>query len=283
MAEIPGAPEITTPEERTKEREKVKDEQQKLTTSDMAEQKKLNRTQMLRNVAQQTLGSLGQPKQLVQTGMQAQQAAMQQPVQQQAAQSQAALQTLQMEGDISTAKQASRAKAFQSLAEAGIGKLALQTAMKAFDMGYDAKELALHQNAEVSDLAFQKMYEDFEAGRVSRKEILSYGRKLGEEAKRMKVQADIYLAETMGEFQELKYKDLSRRDKERILKAIEYQKNATEMAAKAANTGAILSGVFGVVGTAVGAYFGGPVGAGIGGKVGSMLGENVGDRMDERG
>ncbi len=270
-----ATPQITTPEQATKERSAVAEEQKMLSGADLAEQRRLERQAMIRNIANQTIENMGSPNQLItaQTGIQQQ--AQQIPVQQQQAQGQAALQTMQMEGDIAVDKQKQRAKQYQAAANAGISKLALETARRAFDMGITSKELALHQNAQISDLAFEQMYYDLQQGRITQKEILQLGRNLKADAQQMKQEADIMLRESIKELETYKTGYNAERAKSRLLKAIQLQKDAMERAAKASNAGAILSGVFTIGGAVAGGLIGGPVGASVGATAGSAAGPIV--------
>lgn len=278
MAE--ARPQITTPEEATKERSKVVEEQRNLSGPDLAEQRRLERQAMLRNVAQQTLQNLESPQNLLVAQQGIQQQAQQIPIQQQQAQGEAALQTLQQEGDIALSKQQQRAKQYESAANVGISRLALETARRAFDLGYSSKQLALHQNAQVSDLAFEQMYYDLQEGRITQKEILNLGRKLKADAQRMKQEADIALREALKQMETYKTGYNAERAKKRLLAAIAAQKAAMERAAQASNTGAILSGVFTIGGAIAGGIIGGgpagaTVGASIGGAVAPIVSQNM--------
>lgn len=59
------------------------------------------------------------------------------------------------------------------------------------------------------------------------------------------------------------------------LTAIEWEKEKKKVEAKAANNGAIMGGLFGIVGSVVGYYYGGTIGAAAGGKLMSGVGEGI--------
>jgi len=273
-----NAPQITTGEERVKEREKAYEAQKGLET-DLAAQRKLQKQQMLRQVAADTLKNLGSPSGLIKAQQQGMTTASQMPVTQQQAKGQQALQTATMGADIASAKSEQKMKQYMAAKQEGISRLGLETARRAFDLGISAKELALHQNSEVADLAFQQMYSDYQAGRMTQKELSSYARTLKAEAESMQRNAEIMLREAMAEFNGYIAEGNFNKGRQRIMEALERQKEAMKAAARASNAGAMLSGVFTIGGAILGGFMGGPAGAAVGAKVGSGVAPLVSNSM----
>ena len=267
---IEQTPEITSGEERVKEREKAYEAQKGL-ESDLAQQQKLQKQQMLRQVAQETLANLGNVPGQITAQAKGMETAAQMPVAQQQARGEQALTTATMGADIASAKSEQKMKQYMAAQQEGISRLALETARRAFDMGISAKELALHQNSELADLAFQQMYADFQAGRMTQKELAAYGRSLKAEAEEMKRNADLYLKQVISEFEGYIAEGNFQKGKARIMDALERQKEAMRTAARASNAGSILSGVFTIGGALIGGYVGGPSGAVTGAKVGGSV------------
>lgn len=272
-------PEVATPEERTAGRQEILEQQKGLAGPDLAEQRRIQRQDLLRQVAQQTFKNLGSPVGLAQVGSQAQTAGSQLPVAQQAQAGEMALQTEAMAGDVALSKQEQRAKQTQAAATEAQNKLALEVARRAFDLGYNSKQLALHANSAVSDIAFQQMYKDLQEGRLTKKEIEQYHRGLKREVAAISRDADILLRDAMQEFDHYIEQGNAKRAEERIITALNRYKEALTMAAKASNTAAIIGGVFTTAGTIAGAIYGGPAGAAIGAQSGKVAGGVAGQML----
>jgi len=264
-------PQVTTPEERTKERDKIITEQKGLSGPDLEQQKRLQRQDMMRQIAQETFGNLGSSTALAETAQKAQAAGTMLPSMQQKLAGEEALKTVSMSGDAETAKQEQRAKQSMSAGQEALDRLALETARRAFDLGYNAKQLSLHANSKVADLAFQQMYDDFQAGRMTKKEIETLQRDLASEAMRVKRDAEIALKDAMLSFTELKERGNAAKAKARLMSALNRYKDAMKTAARASNSASILSGVFTIGGAVVGGFAGGPAGAAAGAQVGGAV------------
>lgn len=268
------SPEITTGDERTKDRSKIYEEQKGL-AQDQGEQDRIQRQNVLREVAKQTFANLNSPIALAGVASKAQAAGQMIPTAEQQSRGETALQTATMEGDVTSAQQEQRAKQFMQSAKSGLDRTAMEVTRRAFDMGYTAKELAMHQNAKVSDLAFEQMNKDFQAGRLTEKELQTFARNLRWESEAMKRDADIALTNATKEFRTYIEQGNADNAKKRILAAMELQKEAMKLAAKAANTAAIVSGVFRIGGTVAGGLLGGPGGAVVGGEIGGLTGSMI--------
>jgi len=264
---------VTTPEERTKERSAILEQQRGLAGADLGEQKRLQRQDTIRQIAQQSIQAVrsGSPVALNQVSSQAQAAGQMQPIAEQAQAGQLALQTEAMRGETGLAQQEQRAKQAQFAGQESVDRLALEAARRAFDLGYNAKQLALHSDAKVADLAFQQMYDDFQAGRLTQKEVENYQRNLRDETMRIKRDAEAALKDAMMEFKTFTKERDAREAKKRLLTALNRYKEALKSAARASNAASILSGVFTIGGAVVGGIAGGPGGAVVGGKVGGAV------------
>jgi hypothetical protein len=268
------SPEITTGEERTKDRSKIYEEQKGL-AQDQGEQDRIQRQNVLREVAKQTFANLNSPIALAGVASKAQAAGQMIPTAEQQSRGETALQTATMEGDVTSAQQEQRAKQFMQSGKSGLDRAALEVTRRAFDMGYTAKELALHQNSKIADLAFEQMNKDFQAGRLTEKELQTFARNLRWEAEAMKRDADIELRNATLDFKTMIEEGNAANAKARILAAMERQKEAMKAAARAANTSAIVSGIFRIGGTVIGGIYGGPAGATVGGEIGATAGRAI--------
>jgi hypothetical protein len=127
-------------------------------------------------------------------------------------------------------------------------KMSDQLAKQAFEMGYQAKELALSQNGALADRGLQQLYKDLQAGRVNKEEISGLQYQLATRAQQMKADLDKELATQKGQLElELKSKNLTAA-KARMQKIIDKQKEIAKDAAKAGALGGILSGIVAIGG-----------------------------------
>jgi hypothetical protein len=148
-------------------------------------------------------------------------------------------------------------------------------AIKAFDLGIQGGELALHQNAYISDIGMQKLYQDLQAGRANKDDIQRLEGKLKLEAAGYKEKFDVEMAALKGQLEiDVANKNIEGA-KSRMNRILNLAKKAAEAQAKAGNLASILSGAFGVIGAVVGGYYGGPAGAAAGGATGTKVGRTV--------
>lgn len=158
-------------------------------------------------------------------------------------------------------------------------KTARALANKAFEQGYQSKELAMSQNGYLADKGFDQAAADYEAGRLTAKEIQDMQAALKLQVNDMR---NAIAAEVASLDQALKRR-LSQQDlmymKERYAKLLQMKKDATAAAAKGNKWGSILSGVFGIAGGVTAAVYSGgnPLAVSAGYETGSKLGKGVGD------
>lgn len=151
-------------------------------------------------------------------------------------------------------------------------KLKRAVAQRAFDMGMTGKELSLHADSAIADIGFEKMQEDYQAGRVTTQELQNASFKLAQRAQQLKFQNDKLLTLMKQEAA----KDIASgnvvRAKERMTSYYESLKKQAKDAAAAANNAALIRGAFTVGGAIIGTVItpgaGTVAGAAIGGAVG---------------
>jgi len=184
----------------------------------------------------QGLGSLGiitqaAPKQQEQLG-------------QQAAQRDAIAQTgASMQQQIAGAKGEQSVQNVARGLESNTQKLARAVADRAFSEGMEAKQLIFHENSAIADYSLEKLAEDFEAGRVSSRELQAMQYEIEYRAVQRKYNADQALTKAMAEFQT----DLNRGNIENAKRRIkevyaEYQA-ALKDAVRAKSIGSLFGGV----------------------------------------
>lgn len=151
--------------------------------------------------------------------------------------------------------------------------LAEAITQRAFDLGMSSKELAFHNNSLVSDVGFNALATDFEAGRVDRTELMDLMYKQQLDAQQSSLAAERMLSERWGEMMTALKKGDIEEAKKRIKLALDMQKKAMEKSAKASSLGAILSGAFTIAGGAIStAFTGDPT---LGAVAGSTLAKGV--------
>lgn len=122
-------------------------------------------------------------------------------------------------------------------------------ANQAFNMGYSAKELALHRSGYLADEGLKQMYYDYQQGRLSREEVFDLQAKFMKEAQAYEIETQKKLAELKSELAiALKENDVNRA-KTRLLEVFKIQQKAARDAAEASAFGAMLSGAFKIIGT----------------------------------
>jgi hypothetical protein len=127
-------------------------------------------------------------------------------------------------------------------------KMTDKLAKQAFEMGYQAKELALSTNGMLADRGMAQLYKDLQAGRVTKEEISGMQYQLAARAQQMKAELDRELTAMKGQLElELKSKNFTAA-KARMQKIIDKQKEIAKDAAKAGALGGILSGIVGIAG-----------------------------------
>lgn len=125
-------------------------------------------------------------------------------------------------------------------------KLARLVADRAFQEGMSVKELLFSKNNALADYALDRAREDFQAGRLSQKEIRDLQNKFALDAEKKKQKADEYMKTLEGDFVTDMQAGNVARAKSRILATMAAQKEALEAAAKAQAMSNVISGVAGV-------------------------------------
>jgi len=150
-------------------------------------------------------------------------------------------------------------------------EVALLNAKAAFDYGMQSKQLVFSHNGAVSDYAFKVMKEDFERGRVTKRELQkiiesSEERMLEYQLKSEKIMAQIESHFTQG------MNENNVGDAKQLMEEFqEHQLEVQKAAARAANTASIMGGIFQGAGAVLGGVFGGPAGAAVGSQVGGAV------------
>lgn len=250
------APERVTPEERTQASQPFYQQYKELTGPDYLEDIRRRRQERLKNVARGTAQAIQQgkqPSQFAGIAGQAQAEARQAQVQEEAGEAGQALQAQQMGTQQNLAQRQQAAQNWQSKLAYDQERMAGEIANRAFDMGMDARQLIFAQNEALADKAFNQLYEDFQAGRVTKREISALQRRTKEDATRMKQSADQMLADALGKFNADVAAGNMEAAKMRLNEAIAAQKAAMKRAATASNiaglfTAAVKIGTSGVFG-----------------------------------
>jgi hypothetical protein len=251
------------PEERVKMREKAFESFTNIAQPAYQEQVARERGQLAQDVYQQAAGAAasGQPSQIGGIlGQAAGQTAKLLPSQAQKS-DELAMQGAQMKEDIISSRQLSGIDRYAQQTEDMKISTARKLANQAFQMGMDAKQLALAQNSYLADEGLRRMYDDLQAGRLTQQEVMALQSKMQLEAEqannalkqeeaKLRQEIDTLLASRNVEAARARYKEIER-----------LQKAALEKSAKASSTGNIIAGVFKVGATVVGGIYGGPGGA----------------------
>ncbi len=178
------------------------------------------------------------------------------------------LQGANMQSDIMYSRQGAAVDKYATMTEEMKSQAADYIAKQAFDLGYQAKELALNRDGFIADKAMGQMYSDLQQGRISRQEVFDMQSKFKQQAQDLQQETEKMLTELNNQ---LKF-DLQKGDiaaaKARLIRVTEIQKEAARKAAQASQFGAMLSGVFTVAGATAGfvASGGNPIGAIAGAK-----------------
>lgn len=151
---------------------------------------------------------------------------------------------------IANAKSAQAVANVQDGLENSTQRMARAVADRAFAEGMEAKKLIFHESAALADYSLNQLKKDFEAGRVTERELQNLKIMLAERAAKKKYAADEALARALQEFKTDIATGNVARAKSRILAAIEAQREALKDGVRASSLGAIISGTFGVMGTA---------------------------------
>lgn len=181
---------------------------------------------------------------------------------------------------ILSAKQGAAVGDYERTTQEYKDQAATQLANRAFEMGYQGKELALSNNAFVADRGLNQMYADLQAGRITQNEVRDIGQRL--KLKAVQLQADLKrdLEGLKGQLElDLANKDMAAAQK-RIADMIKRAEEAAESAAKSSSLGAMLSGVFGIAtGAATFVATGNPALAFGVGKASAQVAEGVGAQL----
>lgn len=239
-------PQVASASDATREREKVLGEWQKLTKDELGDQKRMRDEDMLRQVAQQTLGAMGTPAAMAQTAGSIEQTARMGEVGKQGEDLNRALTEAGMAGDLDVTRKGQAAKKFQFEAANRQQEMARNIADSMFEQGIQAKKLVMSNNAALADAALDQMKSDFDAGRTTAKEIEHLGRLNQYKAQKMKSDADELLKLASVNFEADVANGNFERAKSRVLRAIEAQLDALETMARAANIGSIVTGTVGI-------------------------------------
>lgn len=152
-------------------------------------------------------------------------------------------------------------------------KTATALANKAFEQGYNAKELAMSTNGYLADRGLEMVKSDYEAGRISAREIrdMQNAQKLRANELRNQIAAELtnLKNELDRDISQINAVEMMNRYK----KLLDMQKQALSDAAEANMWGAILSGAAGIAGGVTGALMSGgnPIIAAAGAKAGSDI------------
>ena len=150
---------------------------------------------------------------------------------------------------------------------------------RAFDMGYDARQLAYHQSGYVADRALQQTKDDFDAGRATKAELQQMEKAFTLESKRLQNELQQMSAKLQGQLE----LDLANKDKAaakaRLDKYIDKMKEMAQAQAKANAYGAMLGGAATIGGAVVGTALGGPAGGMAGATAGGYIGQGVGSTL----
>ena len=154
-------------------------------------------------------------------------------------------------------------------------KAAKMLAASAFEQGYSAKELAMSLDGSLSDAGLAQLKSDYNEGRITKQELTDIGNKLAIQANQMKLQLQEDLAKLRGELE----RDIATGNvesaKKRLTDHLNRQKEAAQTAAKATNTGSIISGITGIIGGVAAGFASGwqPAAVATGYSAGSKVGD----------
>lgn len=259
------------PEERVDRRSDVYNRYKQTFGPERQAAQQYEQDKLLRESGKATLTSMKQGGEgLAKVAGESEKAAQMLPVQQAEETSQQALTGEQMASDIALTKRAQAAQNLQKQMETNLEKMSLNVAQAAFERGIEAKKLIMHDNNIISDLAFNQMYQDFNEGRMTKREIETINRRLQYDAKQEQYAAKEMLKTVTAEFEYFMKQGNVDKAKARLKEYLDAQKEALDQAARAQNTAAILNGTFTILGGIGGAMLTGtPQGAYYGAKVGS--------------
>lgn len=249
-----------TPESRVAARKKALGDFMNVAQPAQAEADRSEQTALKKNVMAQTSALGAQPPQLAGLGslgiLQAAQGQGADMLNKQAANQDALnLQGSNMQQDIANAKTQQALTNTAAGLESTQQKMARVVADKAFSEGMSSKQLIFHNNSALADYSLEQMKKDFQAGRISQQELTALNNQLKESATKKKYAADEMLAKALGDFQMSMGTSNANRAKQRVLAAMDAQKEAMKEAARAEGTGSIISGVFGAAGTIMSKIF----------------------------
>jgi hypothetical protein len=186
------------------------------------------------------------------------------------------IQGAEMKEDIIGARQQESLGAFNRRTQEMEDAMDKAVAERAFDMGMTAKELAFHTNSKVADLGLETMKKDYDAGNISKTELLKQASYFEKEAQAAKIQADAMLRQLAQEGKNASTAYGRKRALELSLAMMEKQKEALKKQAKASNIASIITSGTAIGGAIIGGIYGGglpgaALGASLGGSAGSML------------
>jgi hypothetical protein len=248
------ADDYLTPEERVAARKKVLSDYIDVAQPAQAQQDKAERDSLKKGVMAQTsalgaaspqlqgLGSLGILTNAANTGAEL-------IPQQNARQDKLNLAGAQQQQGIADAKSTQAVGNVARGLENDTQRMARLVADKAFSEGMEAKKLLFHENAALADYSLEVLAKDFEAGRVSQRELIDLKNQLTQRATQKKYDADAALQTAMEEFKTDLAAGNAERAKTRLLDALKAQEAALKDSIRASSISSILSGGFGILGT----------------------------------
>lgn len=147
--------------------------------------------------------------------------------------------------DILGSKQTAAVRNYEKNTAEYKDKVASQLAKKAFEMGYNSKMIALSNDAYLADKGLEQMKSDFDAGRITKREITDMSNKLMANVQKMKMDLENSLASLKRDLEiAIANKDINAA-KSRMDAVFAKMKSVAENSAKASNMQSIISGAFG--------------------------------------
>lgn len=173
--------------------------------------------------------------------------------------------------DIISSKQNAAITRYETQTAEEKASLAREVANQSYEYGISAEQLALAQDSYLADEGLNRLYKDYEAGRVNKAEVADLSNKLMLQAKNLEYKFQQDAARLKGELQVAISQQNMKAAQALMQEMMARQKEIMEAAAKANAMGNILSGVFKVGAVVAATYFGGPAaGAGTAAAVNSQ-------------
>jgi len=240
-----------TPEQAVKSRKAALSSYQNISEPALKKAQGQQRGQLSRDVYAQTAGAVEAGRPELTSGLlgQAKQKAAEMLPAQGAKADEAALLGAQAQEDIIGSRQARAVGNLARQNEETKQKAADFISRRAFDMGVQAKQLALHQNGYLAQKAMEQIMEDLQLGRENAADVRALQARMAKNAAMSRSELEKEKAQIMGQLElDLANKDLDAA-KARINKLMDRMKKAMEAQAKANALQAILSGTLMIGGT----------------------------------